>query len=140
LSSRTETDRIVEAAGEVATAYSNQQLFHHTSSALTYDVKRRRATLQIRPRNLLGAMWTQLATSFAGDREYRQCEQCSSWFALSTEDYRSDALYCSDRCKQKAYRVRKQAKRLAASGKSARTIAKQLGNSPRMVQRWIASP
>jgi len=66
-------------------------------------------TLRMRPKNLLGAMYLQLAQDFTGERTYRKCETCDVWFEIGTGDNANKAtrVYCSDACRLKAYRRRK---------------------------------
>lgn len=54
----------------------------------------------MRPRNLLSAMWLQLAQVVGGSHELRKCPMCSRHFLPS----RSDAVTCSDVCRQKKSR------------------------------------
>lgn len=62
-----------------------------------------------RVRNLIGALWVQLALAIAGNRTYRSCPVCGKWWDAT--DARSHKTVCSDNCRAKrSYRQRKAAK------------------------------
>jgi len=105
---RSKIGRIVEAAGITAHAYIWLRLFDHTSTYLDYSNQKDVFGLQIRPKNLLGAIWLQLADYATGKRDYRDCKLCGTWIALEPRFNRKDRLYCSNSCRQKAYRARSQ--------------------------------
>ncbi|MGC1788936.1 MAG: hypothetical protein WA718_19565, partial [Terriglobales bacterium] len=73
-----------------------------------------RSFLFIEPTNLIGALWLQFAQAIDGDREYRVCQQCREWFEIGggkkkdgADHHRTDARFCTNACKQKAYRAGK---------------------------------
>jgi hypothetical protein len=94
------------------------------------------------PRNLLGAMWLQLADAVAENKELRRCESSTcerKWF-VTPDPYgpRADATFCSDPCRHKAYRERKaKARALATRGATPREIAKQVNTEIDTVRGWI---
>lgn len=65
--------------------------------------------IRVGPTNLLGVMWLQLAQQFTGEKTYRKCSFCDTWFPIGAGDDSSKGtrLYCSDSCRLKAYRRRK---------------------------------
>lgn len=65
------------------------------------------------PHNLLGALWLQLALAIDGERQYRRCLQCGQWFEVE----RSDRRFCSNTCRWRTFRDRKES--AAASLESA---------------------
>lgn len=67
-------------------------------------------SLRLVPRSLEAFLWVQFAQEIAGVRAYRKCEACPKWFAVTehTRRTRRDRIYCSDACKTRAYRARKQ--------------------------------
>ncbi|TMA34658.1 MAG: hypothetical protein E6J87_06215 [Deltaproteobacteria bacterium] len=76
-----------------------------------------------------------------GGRAYRRCEQCRGWFVLSPEINRADREYCSDRCRHKAYRDRRQrARELQARGMTPAQIARELASDTRTVRGWLGEP
>lgn len=65
-------------------------------------------------RDLVGALWVQLALAVAGNRTYRSCPVCGKWWDAT--DARSHKTVCSDNCRAKrSYRQRKAAKEEAAA-------------------------
>jgi hypothetical protein len=96
--------------------------------------------LHIVPTNLHGAMWLQLAQALEDNKSYRRCKICSRWFELSPETgARTSRHYCSDACRSRAYRSRKErARKLHAKGTAIRKIAEELGSNVETVKKWIA--
>jgi hypothetical protein len=74
---------------------------------LRKDVQRSVPRLCIRPFNLLDALWTQFTLAIDGRQNFRPCAECRTWFQTETAGGRSDKEYCSDACRQRAYRKRK---------------------------------
>jgi hypothetical protein len=66
--------------------------------------------ISLRPRNLLGAIWAQFAIDLAGqERPPKECPQCRRWWTPT----HGAQTYCSNACRQKAYRAGKSGKKLA---------------------------
>jgi hypothetical protein len=65
-----------------------------------------RLTYENRPATLLGALWLQLALAINGDKEYRSCPVCGRWWELDPLVAKTSRVYCTDACKQKAWRQR----------------------------------
>ena len=61
--------------------------------------------LQLRPNNLLQAMWLQFGQAIAANKSFRKC-QCGTWFEISRKVARSDKIFCTEACKARAYRQR----------------------------------
>jgi hypothetical protein len=60
--------------------------------------------LMIRPRDLLAAMWLQLALAIAANVGLRYCELCAKPFEFGTgTGRRSSARFCSDNCRKVAH-------------------------------------
>jgi hypothetical protein len=94
---------------------------------------------KIVPVSLLGALYLQFAFAVGGSKDYQQCARCGKWFELTPGVNRADRLFCSDACRMASYRERvKQARRLAAEGKTIRQIAKELGVEAESVHKWVA--
>lgn len=75
--------------------------------ALDYRGDQGGLALVLKPADLLGAMWLELALAIDGDKKHRQCPACSSWFEIDPDVHRSNAKYCSDACKSRQWRIRK---------------------------------
>jgi hypothetical protein len=105
---------------------------------LEYDPQEGTLALRFVPRNLLAGVWFQLAQSISGDREHRQCLGCGTWFELDPGVTRNDRQTCSDRCRARIYRERKdRAVQLADEGKTPKEIATELDSDVKRVKGWI---
>ncbi len=96
--------------------------------------------LYIVPRNLLGAMWLQLADAIDKKKEFRRCRMCNKPLEISTSPtgYRTNRRFCSDLCKVRHHQQkREKAVTLHAQGRPANEIAKQLGTTATIVRGWI---
>jgi hypothetical protein len=108
------------------------------SSRFVWDADRGQSSLRIVPISLFGAMCLQLAQAIDGDRRYQACPVCHRWFELTPGVNRADRLMCSDTCRTKAYRLRKEkARQRHAEGRSARQIAIELESNVETVKGWI---
>lgn len=116
----------------------NLRLEEHVRPALEFDPRQSRDRLVLIPRNLLGAMWLQLAETVSSGKLHRQCEACGRWFEVSAGNYRTDRKYCSDACKVRAYRARIQdALAMHEAGKSTKEIAAKHKTNEKTVKKWI---
>ena len=87
---------------------TNRMLTTRASPRLLWDTEPDRLSLHLVPRNLLGALWLQFARAIDGNREFRQCRQCYTWLELSPEIARTNRKYCTDACRLRAFRARKE--------------------------------
>jgi hypothetical protein len=118
----------------------NRHLLHHVSVHMVQDIRHGGLSLRKWPVSLLGALWLQLAEAVSGNKEFRSCPTCGKWFELSPDVARTNRLFCSDKCRTRAYRGRKeQAQKLAKKGKSIKEIAKELDSDVKTVKGWIQS-
>lgn len=76
------------------------------STVFLSNSERTNVNLYMRPSNLLGAMWLQLAESISTGKNYQKCNTCDNWFEFGTETHRKTRLYCSDACRKLAYKRR----------------------------------
>ncbi len=84
----------------------------NTFSALRWDVKRKQYGIETRVASLAGHIWLQFAQMMARGTEFRVCGNCGHEFIVSGRK-RSDTKWCSDACKQEAYRLRKEVKNVS---------------------------
>src|SRR5206468_8187324 len=97
----------------------NGRLGAMASPGLRWDAESGRMALELVPRGLLGALWLQFALAVGGNKEFRQCGQCNTWFELSPETSRTNRLFCSGACRTRAHRLRQeQARAMRRQGKS----------------------
>lgn len=82
----------------------NQQL--HFSNP--YVVRGRSGFTQlILPDSLRAAAWAEFARAVCGNVDWGECQTCGELFELDPRQTRKDRKYCSNACKQKAWRDRK---------------------------------
>jgi hypothetical protein len=86
----------------------NSRLPERTGAALLYHPDTTTHGVHLVPVDLLGALWLQCALALGREQDYRQCWQCGTWMEIVPAKARSDRVYCSTRCRQKAYRQRKE--------------------------------
>jgi hypothetical protein len=132
---------VMSAASQFVAHVINDNLGRSVSPQVRYDIENGKHDILLVPQSLLSAMWLQFAQAVAGGLKYRACKECGKWFELSTDDtgFRVSRVFCSDPCKSKDYRKRKeQAQRLKAEGKTVSSIAKELGTDPETVKKWVA--
>lgn len=125
----------------------NSNLARRASAQSKWDnPKNDRLPFRIVPNGLLGALWLQLALAVDGDKDYRQCKQCLSWFEVSPAVGRTSKRYCGNACRIRAHRERQaqvqiqdKARRMRAGGKSLKEIAKELKTDEKTIKGWVAN-
>jgi hypothetical protein len=133
-----EVSDLVTPAGLFLSKWVTQSLQGAVSPEIKYDKEHRRLNLQIVPKTLLAALWLQFAKAIDTDKTYRRCKACPRWFEVSAGKSRTDRLFCSDPCKSRDYRAKKQeALRLRGEKWTPLQIAKKLGTTSEMVKRWL---
>jgi hypothetical protein len=99
----------------------------------------RRLHYCLTPSSLIGAIWLQAGFSIADRKDFRACVRCDTPMEISRSwGARTDAIFCSDRCKSRDYRYRKnEAIRLGRKGMSVEQIAKKIATNKATVRRWL---
>lgn len=104
---------VYEQAQTALTAMVTENLARGATPTMT--VRPGRAyELDLRPRDLLGAMWLTFARTLLGEFSVISCEVCGEWFAVNAESVNRGRRYCKNACKLKAKRARD--KTLASEG------------------------
>lgn len=67
--------------------------------------------LMFMPDTLLTALWLQFAIALVEAKTYKRCEWCHQPFEITPGQLRKSRAYCSNHCKQAAYRARKETER-----------------------------
>jgi hypothetical protein len=78
----------------------------HVRPSFGWDSLASGLKLQLRPSDLLEAMWLQFAEAVGQNKSLRKCSLCDLWFELTPGVSRADKKFCSGACKAKAYRTR----------------------------------
>lgn len=111
------------AAGWLALLkFINEQLRVHSLHALVVDQSRAgetAASFTVQADSMIAALWTQFARAVADNPTFRQCEACGTDFEVTT-DKRSDAKFCSDKCKARSHYERTRLARGTAKGKKGK--------------------
>jgi hypothetical protein len=115
-------------------------LWQTTRGGMGWDQRRRQPEFRIRPTSLLGAICLQMALAI--DRgpgcKTGRCAFCSRRFLLAPGTSRADRATCSDSCRVRLHKRRRQAAReLNAAGKSVKEIAKELNSDTKAVRGWL---
>jgi hypothetical protein len=134
------SDDVVTAALLLVQQWLNEHLEGRVSPRVAYHLDLNKPVLRLVPKDLLGAVWLQLAQAIDADKEYRACKECGKWFEISLEgDGRTKRRqFCSEPCKSKDYRQRRdRARELYDEGSDARKIANELKTALGTVKKWL---
>jgi hypothetical protein len=86
----------------------NEKLAGNVSARLLWNSSHTRLSLHQVPKDLISALWLQLARAMEGNREYQQCEECRNWFEVASPDGgRKDKRFCSTACRARFWRKAK---------------------------------
>ena len=99
-------DVIVPARIVIARAV-NKQLRKHVVPQLLWSESEQKFGVYLVPQSLLGAIWAQFAEIQDQRKVIGRCEVCGTWF----QRIRKDKRHCSDRCRVRAMRMRKEGKK-----------------------------
>jgi hypothetical protein len=147
LASTRETPELIRqiSTGDVyapAWLYISRAINEHLPTSVRFEAawpaERAGLPLQFAPTGLLGAMWLQFALAVAGNKRYRACESCGTWYEVTPLVARKSKMFCSGACRIRHFRKRQeQAWAMKAEGKTANTIAKALETDPETVRGWL---
>jgi hypothetical protein len=94
------------------------------------------------PRDLLGALWLQLALAIDARKKFVKCSYCGDPLEISDDGraQRSVTHYCRPVCRVNAYRERvARAQTLHQQKVSHKEIARKLGTTAERVKKWVSS-
>jgi hypothetical protein len=110
------------------------------SPPVIWNSQGRRPVLTLAPPSLLHALYLQFAQAIAANKRFQLCEACGKWFELSPGLNRADRQSCSDYCRLKLYRLRKQrARQLHVQKWSLKRISAELGSDIPTIKRWLST-
>lgn len=115
----------------------NDRLKEYTSAAMVQ--RDGRLTLQVEPKNLLGAIWVQFAQAIDGRKTFARCKGCKEWFEIGPQGLRrKQGEFCRNACKSRHYRERQgEARKLHAKGLPLDEIARRVESDLLTVRGWI---
>jgi hypothetical protein len=126
-------DDVITPASFMVQRWINEHLKEHAAPSVVYDLDLQKRVIQIIPDSLLSAMWLQFAQAVEGNKDYRSCKECGRWFELSSRqaDHRTKRReFCSDPCKSRDYRKRKELAAKMPRAKPTVTKKRALGKDP----------
>ena len=93
--------------------FKNKELSLHGPGEFSLSMKSSRSplSLDVRFNSLLAAMEFEAAKSIISGRKSTQCIECSKWFEVGSGGRRSQAKFCSPRCKDSYHNRLKASKR-----------------------------
>jgi len=100
-------DDVIRPAEAYIQKVINDNLTNATAPRLLWNSDQTSLSIHLQPKNLLGAIWLQLAQAIERNCSFRRCDQCQTWFEVSVQAGRSDKRYCSNACRINAHRGRK---------------------------------
>lgn len=119
----------------------NHRLEDLISPRLDWNSDSAQLQLSYAPKNLLGAIWLQLAFALGYDKKFPHCLRCGRPFEISLNKQtgnRADSVFCSDKCKSADYRDRKRtARQLASKNVPLRQIATEVRSDVATVRDWV---
>src|SRR5687768_7315660 len=115
---------IIQPAQYILQQLINDELGSRAGPILLWKTNWLRLGLYFAPTNLLGALWLQLATAIDKDAKFLKCEVCGSPFEISPQVNRKDRLTCSNACRTRAYRKRKEMRQAVKKKKRRLTAAR----------------
>lgn len=117
------------------------RLSREVVSRLLFPGNLPRLKFSLEPQSLIGAIWLQFAVAIDVLKSYAKCALCGAPFEISrapTTGKRTDARFCSDRCRVNNYRARiERARRMSATGRSRSEIARELQTQIQTIRRWV---
>ena len=131
----------VDAVAQVLARLVDQQLQAHVCSRMRPSEEPLSLKLSFVPRNLLGALWLQLALAIDARKNFVKCAYCGDPLEVSDDGraQRSDTRYCGSACRVNAYRERiAQAQKLHHQNISNKEIAKKLGTTTERIRKWVS--
>jgi hypothetical protein len=136
-------DDPAKAALSVVRMLADARISKHIETRLRFRAKSSRLNISLVPTNLIGALWLQFAVAVDGLKSFNQCAHCGASFEVSRDPRtgkRSDALFCSSRCRVGHYRDRiEQARRMGSNGMTAKRIAHEMNAEVATVQGWLGN-
>jgi hypothetical protein len=116
----------------------NEGIQRNNGPLLWWDDRRGKIVYQDLPFNLYGAVWFQFAQAVHLGRQARRCRVCGTWFEVAAEAGRTDRVICSDACRTRSYKERRErAAQLHRDGMPVKQIASEVGSDLKTVRGWI---
>jgi len=101
----------IPTMGETSPRNRSEAAYHYICSVVNKNLKDLLVTeiipnrintgteMFVRPKNLLSALWLQLAHALSRNLEFKQCAACSTFFEVKSKKRKHQKIYCSERCR-----------------------------------------
>lgn len=87
---------------------TNERLLRSLTPVFVWPGLGEKAEFRYHVSNLLTALWFQFAQAVIGNKLYRTCSDCGNWMETPTIERNPDRRrFCSNACRQRAYRRRR---------------------------------
>ena len=105
--------RDIPTNGQTPPRNYSEAAYHFISHVVNYNIKDSLVTeifvnptntstdMVVRPKDLLSALWLQLAHAVSRNLEFKQCSDCSTFFEVKSKKRRFEKIYCSDKCRKR---------------------------------------
>ena len=103
----------ISTNGQTPPRNYSEAAYHFISTVVNYNVKdslvmeifvnptNTSTDMIVRPKDLLSALWLQLANAVSRNLEFKQCIACPTFFEVKSKKRRFEKTYCSDRCRKR---------------------------------------
>ena len=92
-------------SSEAAYHYICKVVNHNLNDSLVTEIIANPANtgtdMIVRPKNLISALWLQLANTVSRNLEFKQCVACSTFFEVKSKKRHFEKIYCSDKCRKR---------------------------------------
>lgn len=105
---RFEEGDLLAPAQELVRRRVNTQLVDHRVAPRLLWNAGEEMDIRFNPVSLIGALWFQFARAIAGNKAFKQCQNCKNWIEVGGDrSARSDKKFCSPSCKAAFHRKNK---------------------------------
>jgi hypothetical protein len=111
----------------------SQHLHVYVLPRIEWESSRNWLGMSFAPNGLLGLLWLQFATAVREQKKFQKCAQCRDYFELSEHALKTKKQFCSDACKNRAYR-----ERMEKAMHDSRQILSNAGFSKDSLGAWFS--
>ena len=90
-----------EAAYHYICYVANSALKNSLTTEIVVNKTNTGTDMIVRPKDLISALWLQVAQAVSRNLEFKQCEDCSTFFEVKSKKRRFEKIYCSDKCRKR---------------------------------------
>jgi len=90
---------VSEAAYHYVCKVVNKNLKDSLTTEIIVNKTNTGTDMVVRPKDLISALWLQLAHAVSRNIEFKQCAACSTFFEVKSKKRKDQKIYCSTRCR-----------------------------------------